>query len=288
MSPWRSDAILVWILRCSAILSGTLILVILLFLGFESFPALQRIGFSRFLSDNSWHPAAENGEKTFGLLPMIAGTLLVTGGAILLAAPLGIGTAVFIRFYAPLFLKTVYRRMMELLAGIPSVVFGFWGLVVLVPLIARWQPPGASLLAAVLILAIMIVPTITLIAAAAMENVSSTSLHAAAALGLSRWRTVFQVVLPSCRSGIFTAVLLGICRALGETMAVLMVCGNIVQIPRSLFQPVRTLTSNIALEMAYAMNDHRSALFVSGLLLMLLVTALVTCSEYFGRRAVHE
>jgi phosphate transport system permease protein len=172
--------------------------------------------------------------------------------------------------------------MIELLAGIPSVVYGLWGLVVLVPLVARWQPPGASLMSAIIILTIMIVPTIALVAGAAIGSLPREYLQAAAALGLSRRRTVTSVVLPAARSGLLTAGLLATGRALGETMAVLMVAGNVVQTPTGLFQPVRTLTANIALEMAYAMGNHRSALFVSGLVLMAMVTVLVALAHWMS------
>ncbi|MFG0332126.1 MAG: phosphate ABC transporter permease subunit PstC, partial [Maioricimonas sp. JB049] len=233
--------------------------------------------------DASWHPAADAAEGTFNLLPMFVGTLLATGGAVLLATPLGVGSALFCRFYAPPLLARPYRMMIELLAGIPSVVYGFWGLVVLVPLIAAIAQPGSSLLAGILILSIMILPTVALVADASFSSVPRDYLRAAAALGLSRRGTITGVVLPTAASGLLTGVILAIMRALGETMAVLMVCGNVVQVPGSLFDPVRTLTANIALEMAYAMGDHRSALFVSGLLLMGLVTLLVAAAELVSR-----
>ncbi len=275
MSPSRRDAILFGTLRGCALLSGTIVVLIVLFLLLESWPALHRVGPVRFVSDPAWYPAAGAERGEFNLLPMLAATLLATSGAIMLATPLGIGSAVFVHFYAPRRLGVVYRKVIELLAGIPSVVYGLWGLVVLVPLIAHWQPPGASLLAAIFILTIMIVPTIALVAGAAMQSLPREYLQAAAALGLSRRRTVTSIVLPAVRSGLFTAVLLATGRAIGETMAVLMVAGNVVQTPTSLFQPVRTLTANIALEMAYAMDEHRAALFVSGLVLMTAVIVLV-------------
>ena len=173
----------------------------------------------------------------------------------------------------------LYRRLIELLAGIPSVVYGFWGLVTLVPLIARVRPPGPSLLAGILILTIMILPTITLMAHAALAGVPKHYLQGAAALGLSRWATIRGVVFPAARSGLFTGVILETGRAIGETMAILMVCGNVVRTPHSLFDPIRTLTANIALEMGFALGDHRSALFVSGLLL----TAMIVDAGRSGR-----
>ena len=264
-------------------MTGAIVVMIAVFLVAESLSGLNRIGLGRFVGDPTWHPAAAAAEGSFNLLPMLWGTLLTTAGAVLLAAPLGVLSAIFCRHYASPVLGRSYRRLIELLAGIPSVVYGFWGLVVLVPLIARFQPPGASLLAAMLVLALMILPTVALTADAALASVPQDYLRGAAALGLSRWATLVGVALPAARSGVATGVILATGRALGETMAVLMVCGNVVQVPDSFFAPVRTLTANIALEMAYALGDHRSALFVTGLLLLVLVSALVLVVEAISR-----
>jgi phosphate transport system permease protein len=265
------------------LVTGTLVLLIVLFLVLESLPAFRDVGFVRFVSDPSWHPAAGTVQGEFNLLPMIVATVLATTGAVLIATPLGIGSAIFSHFYAPRALGRAYGKIIELLAGIPSVVYGLWGLLVLVPIVARWQPPGTSLLSAIIVLTIMIVPTIALVTGATFDNLPREYLQSAAALGLSRWRTVAGIVLPAARSGLFTAVLLGTGRAIGETMAVLMVAGNVVQTPTSIFQPVRTLTANIALEMAYAMADHRAALFASGLALMVMIVTLVTFAEVFSK-----
>src|SRR5680860_104984 len=274
---------LIWVLRVCATLSGAIIILILVFLVLESLPALRHAGLAGFFTDASWHPT----ENLFNLLPMLWGTVLAMTGAVLIATPLGILSAVFCHYYAPPVIARQYRRLIELLAGIPSVVYGFWGLVVLVPLIGRLHPPGPSLLAGVIILAIMILPTIALMADAALANVPVQYLRGAHALGLSRWATVRGVVFPAARSGLYTGVILGAGRAVGETMAVLMVCGNVVQMPVSLFDPVRTLTANIALEMAYALGDHRSALFVSGLVLMALILVLVAAAERFAQNHIH-
>ncbi|SER13549.1 phosphate transport system permease protein [Nitrosomonas sp. Nm51] len=265
-----TDRVLTGILRSGALLSALIMLLILCFLLLESWPALTGLPVAGFLTDPSWHPL----ESAYNLMPMLSATLLASIGAITLAVPLGIASALFIVFFAPSHLASLYKRLIELLAGIPSVVFGFWGLTVLVPLISEWQPPGASLLAAVLVLTLMILPMIAITAYTALAAVPDELLQNAAALGLSRWGTIAGVVLPAARAGITAGIILAAARALGETMAVLMVAGNVVQHPESLFDPVRTLAANIALEMAYAMGDHRSVLFVSGLLLMLLVMAL--------------
>ena len=249
MSPLHRDALFIGALRIAAAGAGGIVLLIFVFLSMEALPALRHAGAARFVTDPSWHPAADASEGTFLLVPMLWGTLLATIGAVLLATPLGLLSAVFCHDVAPRPLAAAYRRIIELLAGIPSVVYGFWGLVVLVPLILKLRPPGQSLLAGILVLAMMILPTIALTAFAAVPREFRA---AAAALGLSRWTTLRRIVAPVARAGLYSGILLAVGRALGETMAVLMVCGNIVQTPRSLFDPVRTLTANMALEMAYA------------------------------------
>lgn len=269
-------------------LSGAIVLLILVFLASEAVPVLFEVNPVRFLSDESWNPAAGADKGQFNVMPMLWGTLLVTAGAVLVAAPLGIGSALFCRFYAPSAIARPYRKTIELLAGIPSVVYGLWGLVVLVPIFGRMHPPGPSLLAGVIILSIMILPTIALVTDAAFANIPIEYLHGAVALGLSRWGTIRGVVFPAAKSGMFTGVILGTGRAIGETMAVLMVCGNVVQNPKSVFDPIRTLTANIALEMAYAMGDHRSALFVSGMVLMAMIVSLVVAAELIGKGRVYD
>lgn len=274
-------------MRACALAAGAIVLLIFLFLVQESLPALAHVGFARFFTDADWHPTSEAASGSFNLVPMLVGTIAATAGSVLLATPLGLLSAAFCRFYAPPTLAAAYRRLVELLAGIPSVVFGFWGLVVLVPLVRRLEPPGPSLLAGILVLGTMILPTIALSAEAAFAAVPEGYLRGAAALGLSRRTTLLRVVVPAAGSGLFTGVLLATGRAIGETMAILMVCGNLVRTPDSLFAPIRTLTANIALEMAYALGDHRSALFVSGLLLLFLIVAFVAAAEHVGRRSLH-
>lgn len=274
---------LIWALRVLAAVAGAIVVLIMVFLVLEAAPALRSVGPARFFADPSWNPT----QHLYNLTPMLWGTLFAAGGAVAVATPLGVLSAIFCRYYAPPLVAREYRRLVALLAGIPSVVYGLWGLVVLVPLIGRVQPPGASLLAGIAILTIMILPTIALTADASFANVPQQYVQGAAALGLPRWATVRGVVLPAAKSGLFTAVILGTGRAIGETMAVLMVCGNIVQTPDSLFSPVRTLTANIALEMAYATGDHRSALFVTGLLLTIMVVALVAAAEGVSKGRIY-
>jgi phosphate transport system permease protein len=277
-----ADRVLRGVLRASAAASGVVVLLIAAFLVLESWKALAG-GPLRFFTDPSWHPSA----GLYNLTPMLWGTLLCMTGAVLVATPLGILSAVFGRFYAPPRLAAAYRALVELLSGIPSVVYGLWGLTVLVPLIGAIRPPGPSLLAGIIVLAVMVFPTIALSADAALAAVPRDLSLGAAALGMSRRATIRHVVLPAAKSGLFTGVILESGRAIGETMALLMVCGNIIRVPGSLFDPVRTLTSNIALEMAYAMGEHRSALFVSGLLLLAAVVALVVLAEIVARRRAH-
>ena len=277
MSPLHIDRILAWTLKGFAALAGCIVLLVVLFVAFESLPALREIGIRRFLTDSSWHP----GSGQYNMTPMIVGTLAVAVGAVLLAAPTGIAAALFIRFYAPRNLGFLFAKLIELLAGIPSVVFGFWGLVVLVPIVS------SSLLAGILILSLMILPTVSLVAHISLGKVQSDHIRGAAAVGLTRWGMISQVILPAARPGLVTGILLGAARAVGETMAVVMVCGNVVQLPGSLLDPVRTLTANIALEMAYATDSHRSVLFVSGLVLMSLVGILIVVAELSGRRRFH-
>lgn len=287
MSPPRIDAWIGNLLRALSALACLLVVLIFWFLWTDSLPALRSLGL-RLVTDPSWHPQASAPQGTFGILPIVVGTILVTLGAVLMAAPVGLASALFCNFYAPRGIATVYRRMIELLAGIPSVVFGFWGLVVLVPLIARLHPPGASLLAGMLVVAVMILPTMMLVFSASLTAVPQSYFTAAAALGMGRWAIVRRIAIPTARAGMMTGILLGAARAIGETMAVMMVSGNVVQVPRGLFDPVRTLTANIALEMGYALGDHRSALFASGLILLGMAVALTAAVEIAGRSRAGE
>ena len=266
-----------------ALAAGSVLLfgLVLAFLLHEAAPVLLSGDALRFVASTGWFPL----EQRFGVLPMVWATLVAMLGAMLLAAPLGLGAAIYERFYASPHVARVFRSLVALLAGIPSVVFGLWGLTVLVPLIAGWQPPGASLLAAILVLALMILPTVALTSASALAAVPQDWLRGAAALGLARKGLILGVALPAAGPGVVGGMLLATARALGETMAVLMVAGNVVQTPGSLFDPVRVLTANIALEMAYAMGDHRAALFASGLLLALLVLGLSWVAARAGRTA---
>lgn len=273
------DALILWLLRIGSGFAAGLVLLILFFLLAESSPLLRDIQIARIVTDSAWHPT----EGAYNLAPMLSGTLYVAGGALSLATPLGIASALFVAYYAPARVAGIYGRVVELLAGIPSVVYGFWGLTTLVPLINQLHPPGASLLAGILVLTLMILPTIALTAHAALLAVPDEYLRGAAALGMSRWGIVRGVILPAAQMGITAGIILAAGRAIGETMAVLMVTGNVVQHASSLYDPIRTLAANIALEMPYAVSDHRAALFVSGLALMLLVITLWSAAVRLAR-----
>lgn len=275
LSPPRSDLALAVTLRLLAALGVALLAIIVWCLLGEAWNAFDTVGFVRFVTDAHWHPT----EDGFGLGPMATASAVSSFGSVALAAPIGIGAAVHCRFYCGPRTSSIYRQLVGLFAGIPSVIFGFWGLTALVPLIAAAHPPGASLLAGTLILALMILPTIVLTSHAALDAVPLHYLAAGHALGLRRGTIVLQVALAAARRGILAGVILSLARALGETMAMMMVSGNVVQVPASIFDPVRTLAANIALEMAYATGIHRSALYVCGIVLIAIVTLLTLLSE---------
>ncbi len=277
--PGSADTLVRWLLRSAAGIAAAVVLLILLFLAVEAWPILRHIPLPHFFTDASWHP----GEGMYNLAPMLSGTLYAAAGALLLAVPLGMASSLFVLYYASPALANGYLRLIELLAGIPSVVFGFWGLTTLVPLINRIHAPGASLLAGILILTLMILPTVALTAQAALLAVPREYMRGAVALGMSRWGMICGVALPAAKAGIAGGVTLAAGRAIGETMAVLMVTGNVVEHARSPFDPVRTLAANIALEMPYALGDHRAALFVSGFLLMILVMILWGLAAWPGK-----
>lgn len=279
----RADARLAAVLAAGAALVVSLLVLIVLLLFKESWPVLSKIGPGKFFIGSNWYPS----EGLFGMQSMLFASVAVATGAVMLGAPLGIASAMFCRFYATSTLAGAYRKLLELLAGIPSVVFGFWGLTVVVPLVGAWQAPGASMFTGMLILMLMILPTIALTSLTALESVPMAYLNGAQALGLARKAIILKVALPAARSGITTGILLAMARALGETMAVVMVSGNVIRMPVSLFDPVRTLTANIALEMAYAVGDHRSALYVSGLLLTAAIGALAMLALRFSKGAGH-
>ena len=277
---WQIDDWFGRVLTVAALASALVVLLVFGFLLWQTLPMWQQGRWLDFLTDPAWYPL----DGLFGAWPMIVASVLVVLLAICIALPVGIASALFYCYYAPRRIADLNYLGLIILAATPSVVLGLWGLTVIVPLLAQWQPPATSLLTASLVLSVMIVPTIALTSIASLQALPISLRHAAAAVGLSRPTEIVAVLLPAARQGIFAGVVLAIARAFGETMAVLMVAGNVVQIPSSLFDPVRVLTANIALEMAYATGEHRTALYMSGLLLMLLVAALSLLVAWHGSR----
>lgn len=255
----------------AAAVSIIAVALICLFLFANGIPAMAEIGIPEFLLGTTWKP----GSDEFGIFPMIVGSLYVTAGAILVGVPAGILTAIFLSRFASGRVASFLRPGVELLAGIPSVVYGFFGLMVIVPFIRNSMPGrGLSLLAAAVLLGIMILPTIITVAKNALDAVPKSYYEGAVALGASHERAVFSVLVPAAFSGIMAAVVLGVGRAIGETMAVVMVAGNQPIIPNSIFEGVRTLTANIVLEMGYAADLHRGALIATGVVLFVFVALI--------------
>ncbi len=247
------------------------VFTICFFLFAGGIPAMQEIGIFDFIAGTRWKPASDE----FGILPMILGSVYVTLGAMVVGVPLGILAAVFMARFCPARLHRVLKPFVELLAGIPSVVYGFLGLMVLVPAVRfLFGGSGTSLLAASLVLGIMILPTIIGVAESALRSVPEHYYEGALALGATHERAVFSVVLPAAKSGVIAAIILGIGRAVGETMAVIMVAGNQAIIPHSIVRGARTLTANIVLEMGYATDLHRDALIATGVVLFVFVLVI--------------
>ncbi|MFZ3186178.1 MAG: phosphate ABC transporter permease subunit PstC [Pseudomonas sp.] len=261
----------------SALAAAVVLLLILAFLTQASWPLLQQ---PESLLGTIWQPKS----GLFGLQAMLGASLLSSLLALLLAVPAGLLVSIWLIFYAPPSLARAYAAMLGLMASIPSVVYGLWGLVVLVPLLSAWGPPGASLLAAGIVLALMILPLLMVQADVALRESARRHLPAALCLGVSSWSAIRRVLLPAAWPRLWPAILLQLGRALGETMAVLMVAGNVVQWPDSPFDPVRTLTANIALEMSYATGPHLQALYLSGWLLLMLALVLMGLARLFGSR----
>lgn len=258
-------------LLLSAVAAVFVVALITYFIFADGLPVMQKYGFAHFILGKDWLPL----DNKFGLLPMITGSFLVTIGALLIGVPLGVGCAVFLAEVAPKKAAALIRPAIELLAGIPSVVYGFYGLVILVPLIRKiFGGSGFSILGGSLVLAIMILPTIVNISEDALRSVPKDYKEGSLALGATHWQTIKKVIVPSARSGILTGIVLGMGRAIGETMAVIMVVGNVSALPESILSPVRTLTGNIAIEMGYAAGEHSQALFATGIVLFVIIMIL--------------
>ena len=251
------------------------------FIIMQGLPLIFEVGVVNFIFGMTWAPS----QNLFGIFPMIVGSVLVTGVAAILGVPIGICSAIFLAEFAPAKLRGIFRPAIQLLAGIPSVVYGFWGLVFIVPFIRDYLGgPGLSVLAGGIILAIMILPTVISITEVSLMALPPEYKMGALALGLNHWQTIWHVMLPAAKSGIVAAVILGIGRAIGETMAVIMVLGNAVAVPRSILDPVRTLTTNIGIEMGYASGQHQQALFATGIVLFVIIMALNGVAQYLTRK----
>lgn len=264
----------------SACVSILAVLLICIFIFAKGVPAIFEITPSKFLGGLLWKPL----EGLFGILPMIVGSIYVTAGAILFGVPIGILCAVFMAKFCPNEIYKIMKPAIELLAGIPSIVYGFFGLVVLVPMVRNlFGEGGKSILTASVMLGIMILPTIIGVAESAIRAVPESYYEGALGLGATHERAVFFTILPAAKSGILAGVILGIGRAIGETMAVVMVAGNQTVMPNSIFAGVRTLTSNIVLEMAYASGLHKDALIATAVVLFIFIL-IINLSFSFIKR----
>ena len=264
----RGMALLFLLAALASILSVGLICV---FLFANGIPAMRRIGVPEFLLGRTWKP----GNDIYGIFPMVLGSVYVTGGALVLGVPIALLTAVYLAYFCPQRLYRVFKPAVELLAGIPSVVYGFFGIVVLVPAVRALSEPlggkGNSIATASILLAIMILPTIIGVVEPALRAVPRSYYEGALALGATHERSVYTAVVPAARSGVLAGIVLGVGRAMGETMAVIMVAGNQARMPKGIFQGIRTLTGNIVMEMGYAAGLHREALIATGVVLFLFI-----------------
>jgi len=264
-----------------ALSSISLLALIAFFIFEEGTPLIWKVGFRSFLLGERWFPS----QGSFGIFPMTVGSFLVTLGALIVGVPLGVACAVFLCELIPPAIGMVLRPMIQLLAAIPSVIYGFWGLIVLVPLIREYLGgPGLSVLAGSLVLGVMILPTIISISEDSLRALPRTFKEGALSLGATHWQTIWRVLLPAARSGIVASVILGMGRAVGETMAMIMILGNAVQMPHSILNSARTLTTNIGIEMGYASGDHRQALFATGVVLFFIIIGLNTLTLVISRK----
>ncbi len=274
-----------FVFLAAALMSILCVALICIFLFANGMPAIMEIGPLKFLLGETWRP----GNDIYGIFPMIVGSIYVTGGALILGVPVALLTAIYLAFFCPEKIYRIVKPAVELLAGIPSVVYGFFGIVVLVPMVRTLSEPfdgkGNSILTASILLAIMILPTIIGVVEPALRAVPRSYYEGALALGATHERSVFTAVVPAATSGVLAGIVLGIGRAMGETMAVIMVAGNQPRMPKGIFQGIRTLTGNIVIEMGYAAGLHREALIATGVVLFLFILLMnLAFSLLKGRR----
>ena len=266
----------------SACVSILCVAMICVFLFANGIPAIGKIGVFQFLAGEKWKP----GNDLYGILPMILGSIYVTAGAVIIGVPIGILTAVFMSKFCPRHIYKVVKPAIDLLAGIPSVVYGFFGMVVIVPVVSQlFGGSGKSMLTASILLGIMILPTIIGVSESAINAVPSSYYEGSLALGASHERSVFFATLPAAKSGILAGVILGVGRAIGETMAVIMVAGNQARMPKGILQGVRTMTANIVLEMGYATDLHREALIATAVVLFVFILIINLSFSIISRKA---
>ena len=272
--------ILFLVAACISIVSVVLICV---FLFANGIPAIKEIGFADFIFGKTWRP----GNDIYGIFPMIVGSIYVTAGAIIIGVPIGVLSAIYLARFCPKKLYKIIKPGIELLAGIPSIVYGFFGLVVLVPFIRNtFQGNGNSILSASILLGVMILPTIIGISESSIRAVPNKYYEGALALGATHERSVFCTVVPAAKSGIMAGIVLGIGRAIGETMAVIMVAGNQARMPQGIFKGVRTMTANIVIEMGYATDLHREALIATGVVLFVFILIINLLFSILKRKKV--
>ena len=276
------EKLMEYVFLLAAVVSIFAVALICVFLFANGIPAMQKIGFLEFLTGTEWRP----GNNIFGIFPMILGSIYVTGGALVIGVPVGILMSIFMARFCPSKIYKILKPVVDLLAGIPSIVYGFFGLVVLVPFLREHVDGtrGQSILCASILLGIMILPTIIGAAEPAIRAVEQSYYEGALALGATHERSVFSVIVPAANSGILAAIILGVGRALGETMAVMMVVGNQARVPESMLQGVRTLTTNIVMEMGYATDLHREALIATGVVLFVFILIINLCFSALKRK----
>lgn len=270
------------IAACTSVLA---VLLICIFLFANGLPTIAQIGPLKFLFGQEWKPS----NNKFGILPMIVASIYVTGGAILVGVPIAVLTSVFMARYCPKRIYGVLKSGIELMAGIPSIVYGFFGLVLIVPLIRDvFGGPGASMLAAIILLGIMILPTTVGVTEAAIRGVPESYYEGSLALGATKERSIYAVMLPAAKSGILAGIVLGIGRAIGETMAVVMIAGNQPRMPKGLLKGVRTMTMNIVTDMGYATGLHRQALIATAVVLFVFILIINLSLSMLNRRSENE
>lgn len=281
MKHWK-EQVMQAVFAMAAAASILSVALICIFLFANGLPAIFEIGPAKFLLGTTWKP----GQDIYGIFPMIVGSIYVTAGAILVGVPIGLLTAIFMARFCPKRLYRILKPATELLAGIPSVVYGFFGLVVIVPFVREaFGGSGSSLLTASVLLGIMILPTIIGVAESAIRAVPDIYYEGSLALGATHERSVFSVVAPAARSGLFASVVLGLGRAVGETMAVIMVAGNQARMPAGLLKGLRTLTANIVIEMGYSADLHREALISTALVLFVFILIINGLFSLLKRRS---